>query len=100
MASNRDADARAREAAAALPRNFWVVARTPSTEPYPCRCAERPVWARGKRDWECSAAWCPCAGRSDPQEPQCCGWRRTPADAVKAKAVWDLERRKREEMLD
>lgn len=65
----------------------WIIAGTPISEPYPCRCQERPAWAR-----ECSAAWCPCAGRADPQTPDCCGWRFSPADHVMAKAAWDLKR--------
>jgi hypothetical protein len=94
-----DPNEAARVRAAALPRNRWIVTGTTTTEPYPCRCKERPLWARGRADWECSAAWCPCAGRSDPQEPDCCGWRRSPAEVVQAKAVWDLQRRQREEIL-
>lgn len=77
----------------------WIVARTPTAERYPCRCQERPAWARNKVNWECSAAWCPCAGRADPLEPDCCAWRRTPADVVIAKAAWDLKRRQSEEIL-
>ncbi len=63
----------------------WVVAGTPATEPYPCRCAER----RGSR---CSAAWCPCAGRPDPQGPMCCANWFTPADHVKAMAEWRISK--------
>lgn len=94
-----DPNEAARAAAAKLPRDVWIVARTSNAEPYPCMCHVRPAHARTWKTWECSAAWCACAGRPDPQEPDCCGWRRTPADAVMAKAAWDVKKRNREELL-
>jgi hypothetical protein len=98
----RDPDAEARERAAQLPRHTWIIAQAPEgpETPYPCRCNDRPDWAKGWKGWECSAAFCPCAGRSDPQEPDCCGWRRSPASVVQAKALWDLKKRQEEEILD
>lgn len=69
------------------PLGVWAVAGTPITAPYPCRCSERPEWAR-----ECSPAWCPCAGREDPPNAQCCGTWTTPADHVEAMAAWRIKR--------
>jgi hypothetical protein len=67
----------------------WIIAGTPTDEAYPCRCfTDRKPWVK-----ECSAAWCPCAGRTDPQGPACCGHRFSPAAVVMAKAAWDLQRR-------
>lgn len=95
-----DLDQLARAAAAKLPRERWIVARTPLGEPYPCRCHERPAWARRLATWECSAAFCPCSGRDpDGMPPECCSWRRSPADHVMAKAAWDLKKRQEEELL-
>lgn len=39
-------------------QGVWIVAGTPSDQPYPCRCHER------RRD-SCSVKWCPCSGRTD-----------------------------------
>jgi hypothetical protein len=36
----------------------WLIAGTPVTEPYPCRCDERKFS-------KCSPQYCPCAGRVD-----------------------------------
>lgn len=65
----------------------WIIAGTAIDEPYPCRCAERPAWAKA-----CSPAWCPCAGRSDPQGPICCGHRFTPQDHLVALREWQAKR--------
>jgi len=61
----------------------WLVAGTPVDQPYPCRCHER----RGR---ECSAAWCPCAGRTDRKHlpPDCCAHRFTLEDHRAAMAEW------------
>lgn len=93
-------DESARRLAAALPRDQWIIAGTSTAEPYPCRCKERPAHAIGWAKWQCSPAWCPCAGRTDPPEPDCCGWHVTAADVVMAKAAWELQRRARDEMLE
>jgi len=73
----------------------WIVAGTDTSRPYPCRCHER----RGR---ECSAAWCPCAGRSDwastPRD--CCSRRYGPADHVKAMAEWRIWKLQQREALD
>lgn len=67
----------------------WIVAGTDAADPYPCRCfTDRKPWVK-----ECSAAWCPCAGRADPPSPACCGTWFRPRDVVVAKAEWDLKRR-------
>jgi hypothetical protein len=67
----------------------WLVAGTPADQPYPCRCAER----LGR---ECSAAWCPCAGRLDPPGPGCCANWFTPADHMAAQEAWRIEKLRRE----
>ncbi len=36
----------------------WIIAKTPTTQPYPCRCHER-------RYSKCHPRYCPCAGRTD-----------------------------------
>lgn len=68
-----------------LKPGVWAIARTPVSKPYPCRCHER----RGR---ECSAAWCPCAGRTDLRNVplDCCAHRFTPADHVQAMAEWRI----------
>lgn len=66
----------------------WAVARTPVTEPYPCRCAEAKYG-------ECSPAWCPCAGRSDVLPAPCCSGRFGPAEHVAGQRAW-REKRARE----
>lgn len=48
----------------------WLIADTPTGEPYPCRCTGR----------SCVARRCPCTGRPDPEagggDPaRCCGLR-------------------------
>lgn len=63
----------------------WIIAGTPLSALYPCRCHER----RGKA---CSAAWCPCAGRSDPQGPGCCAHRFTAEDHLVALREWQAKR--------
>jgi hypothetical protein len=63
----------------------WIIAGTAASEPYPCRCHEA-------RFGRCSAAFCPCAGRTDPQNAACCAWRFSPADHVMAMAAWQLKR--------
>lgn len=76
------------------PVNRWVIAGTPLSEPYPCRCKERPPHARHWKSWKCSPAWCPCAGAVPLHgDPDCCGWHTTPADVVMAKAAWELRKR-------
>lgn len=59
----------------------WIIAGTPITEPYPCRCGEAKY---GK----CRPAFCPCAARPDPPAPECCGHRTTPADIVADDRAW------------
>lgn len=56
----------------------WLIAGTPTSEPYPCRCAE-------SRYGRCSPMWCPCAARQDPPEAKCCGHRTTVEDVQRAK---------------
>lgn len=63
----------------------WLIAGTDISAPYPCRCSER----RGR---VCSAAWCPCAGRSDPQGPTCCGRIFRPEDHLVALREWQARR--------
>ncbi len=53
----------------------WLVTGTPVGEPYPCRCAER-------RFSKCSAVFCPCAGRLDPPNAECCAHVNTPEKVV------------------
>jgi hypothetical protein len=62
----------------------WAIAGTAVDQPYPCRCHER-------RFEKCSAAWCPCAGRPDPQGPGCCANWFTPADHVVAMEAWRIK---------
>lgn len=94
-----DPNVAARAALEALPRGRWIVARTPLEEPYPCMCSVRPTHAIGWKNWQCSPAFCACAGRSDPQEPECCGWRVSPAQVIMAKAAWELKRRAAQDLL-
>lgn len=63
----------------------WIIAGTTLADPYPCRCGER----RGR---VCSPAWCPCAGRPDPQGNACCGWRFTATDHLVALREWQEAR--------
>lgn len=67
----------------------WLIAGTPVGQPYPCRCHER----RGPK---CSAAWCPCAGRFDPPNRQCCGNWFTGADHKRAMTEWRVAKLARE----
>jgi hypothetical protein len=52
------------------PLGVWLVARTPISQKYPCRCAEH-----GGRS--CGTQWCPCWGRQDIDglPPECCAPR-------------------------
>lgn len=67
----------------------WIIAGTDAGRPYPCRCNERPEWAE-----DCSAAWCPCAGRRDREglPASCCSWRYGPADHVRAMEEWRIRK--------
>jgi hypothetical protein len=50
----------------------WVIAGTPTTQPYPCRC---------RYDGQCNPKYCPCWGRTDHLDiapRNCCGPRWTP----------------------
>lgn len=74
----------------------WLIAGTPSDEPYPCRCLE-PV--RGKdgstfTPKACNPAFCPCSGRADPQSPECCALYNTPERASQAAAAYALKKRR------
>lgn len=71
----------------------WLIAGTALDQPYPCRCNERPEWAK-----DCSPAWCPCAGRTDREHvpASCCSWRVTPAMHVAAMQAWRAEKARRE----
>lgn len=59
------------------PKGVWLIAGSKLGEAYPCRCHER------KYD-QCSAVFCPCAGRNDPQTTTCCANRYGPAQVVQA----------------
>ena len=60
------------------PKGVWLIAGTTLLDtPYPCRCHER------KYD-QCSAVFCPCAGRPDPQTSTCCANRFGLAQVVQA----------------
>ena len=63
--------------------NTWIIAGTPVKDPYPCRCAER-------LGPECSAAWCPCAGRKDPPNGRCCANWFGPAEHQAAMEEWRI----------
>lgn len=67
----------------------WLIAGTPSTEPYPCLCHTRKYG-------RCSPIYCPCAGRIDYENvpPECCARRHTPDVVTQAKAINDLKRRR------
>lgn len=67
------------------PRGVWLIAGTRTDAPYPCRCHER-------RYEQCSAAFCPCAGRRNPQNPACCANRYGPADVVIAARDWRIKK--------
>jgi hypothetical protein len=74
----------------AAPRGVWLggAVGADTALPYPCRCGER----RGR---VCSAAFCPCAGRSDPQGPACCGHRFRPEDHLTALREWQAARERK-----
>lgn len=72
-----------------VPMGTWLIAGSPLGAPYPCRCRERI----GK---ECSAAWCPCAGRPAPWAPGCCGAWNGPAEHRAAMAEWRARKLERE----
>lgn len=65
-------------AGSTAPAGVWLVAGTPATEPYPCRC----------RSWGvCSPKFCPCSGRTDYINitTSCCAWStNTPEVAARA----------------
>lgn len=70
-----------------VPSGTWVVARTRLEDPYPCRCHERKYK-------QCSAVFCPCAGRKDPQNSLCCANRYGPAEVVQAGIeyrIWKMQ---------
>jgi hypothetical protein len=71
--------------AAAAPTGVWLVAGTPLSQPYPCRC--RPGGG-------CSALWCPCAGRIDYAvlPDSCCAWVHRPAVAAAAQREYERTR--------
>jgi hypothetical protein len=73
-----------------VPPGTWVVARTRLDAPYPCRCHER-------RYDQCSAVFCPCAGRTDPQNSTCCANRFGPADVVQAGIEYRIRKMQRGE---
>lgn len=53
---------------ASVSRRFWLIAGTPTDEPYPCRCS-----TAGR----CNPRYCPCHGRTDVETMPtiCCGRR-------------------------
>lgn len=61
----------------------WLGAGTPLDQPWPCWCRDIPEWATS-----CSPAWCRCAGRPDPQGPDCCANWISPAAHVQAMREW------------
>jgi hypothetical protein len=63
----------------------WLIKGTPLDQPYPCTCTGR-----------CSAAWCSCAGRPDPQGLYCCANWNGPAEHMAAMAAWRAEKLRRE----
>lgn len=52
----------------AAPRGKWLIAQTPTTAPYPCRC---------RATSRCDPQWCPCNDRTDIETMPtiCCGRR-------------------------
>jgi hypothetical protein len=86
--SHHPTDAEVRAAVAGAPRGVWLVTGTPVTEQYPCRCKERLYR-------KCSAVFCPCSGRPDPPNHNCCGWFNTPEVAAREAAAWQEERERR-----
>jgi hypothetical protein len=67
------------------PVGVWLVAGTPTSAPYPCRC--RP-------GGDCSPVFCPCAGRMDAWNwpAGCCAWVTPPHVAAKAQAEYSTRR--------
>jgi hypothetical protein len=59
------------------PAGVWLIARTPTDQPYPCRCS-----ASGR----CNPRYCPCAGRLDLDNvsANCCAHHNTSEVAAAA----------------
>jgi hypothetical protein len=79
-----------------------LIAGTPVTEPYPCRCLE-PVTTRDGRTFTpktCNAGFCPCSGRLDPAGPECCAVHNTPERAAMASAAYQLRKRMERGILE
>ena len=72
-------------AAASAVRGVWLIAGTPSSEPYPCRCHE-------SKFGRCSPVFCPCAGRPDLLPESCCSTRFGPAEVATATAAWRMKK--------
>jgi hypothetical protein len=53
-----------------VPLDVWIIAGTPVSAPYPCRCDETSPW----RTKQCGTKYCPCDGRIDvgPHLPSDC----------------------------
>lgn len=66
-------------------KGVWAIAGTRVDEPYPCRCHERKYE-------RCSAAFCPCAGRTDPPNSECCANRYGPAEVVEESRAWRIRK--------
>jgi hypothetical protein len=66
----------------------WLLAGTPVSQPYPCRCHER-------RYKFCSPVFCPCAGRLDLGNvgPECCAHVNTPERVTIATAAYHLRKK-------
>jgi hypothetical protein len=60
----------------------WIIAGTPVSSRYPCRC---------RVGRECSPLWCQCSGRVDLVDApeRCCSRYNTPAVAAAAHAARD-----------
>lgn len=71
----------------------WLVSGTPVDQPYPCRCHER-LYS------DCSAAFCPCAGRLDPPNSRCCANWFGPAQHMAAMAEWRAKKLREQAGLD
>ena len=72
------------------PKGVWLIAGSKLGETYPCRCHER------KYD-QCSAVFCPCAGRTDPQNAACCANRYDTAAVVQAGIAYRIRKMQRGE---
>ena len=70
------------------PVGVWFATGTRLGEPYPCRCHERKYE-------QCSAVFCPCAGRKDPQNADCCANRYGPAQVVQASIAYRIKKMQR-----